>query len=80
MAERLRAGGRGVTRLSGRGERGRAAIISTIARRRKVPDVIEATEEDPDAFLTIHDDIPIRCGRPPGVRGEQRTPPPDVLQ
>ena len=71
VADRLRSEGWGVTELTGRGRQGRVAIVSTIVRRREVPDVIEAMEEeDPDAFITVYDDTQVRRGWLPGVRGK----------
>lgn len=71
LADRLREAGWGVTEISGEGREGRVSIVSTIVRRREVGEVVELMEaEDPDAFVTVHDDTQVRRGWLPGVRGK----------
>jgi uncharacterized membrane-anchored protein YitT (DUF2179 family) len=44
-------------------------ILSTVVRRRNLDDVIRRIETaDPDAFVTVYEDIRIRRGRVPGSR------------
>lgn len=69
VAGGLREMGLGVTEVRGEGREGSVDIVSTVVRRKKIPEVIDAIERiDPDSFITVYDDTQIRRGWVPTGR------------
>lgn len=69
VADGLREMGLGVTEVRGEGREGGVDIVSTVVRRRKIPEVIGAIERiDPDSFITVYDDTHVRRGWVPTGR------------
>ncbi len=63
LAARLRERGFGVTELSGHGRDGTVGILFTSVRRRLLPQVLKAIEEEePGAFVSVQDDRLVRRG------------------
>ncbi|MDP2496506.1 MAG: DUF5698 domain-containing protein [Candidatus Palauibacterales bacterium] len=63
VASGLRDLGVGVTAVRGEGREGSVDIVSTVIRRRDVPEIIDEIERiDPDVFITVYDDTHIRRG------------------
>jgi len=69
VAAGLRDLGVGVTTIRGEGREGGVDIVSTVVRRRNVPEIIRQIEAaDPDVFITVYDDTHIRRGWMPTGR------------
>lgn len=69
LAQELRAGGFGVTKVGGEGREGPVEILYSVVRRRQIPRVIQLVEErDPDAFVTVQGDTVVRRGWLAGLR------------
>lgn len=67
VAASLRSLGLGVTQVRGEGLEGPVDIVSTVVKRRLVPQVIQTVEiEDPDAFITVYE-ARVRRGQFPGL-------------
>lgn len=67
--EALRETGYAVTEITGQGRASRVDVLSIVAQRRKVPDVIDILKtHDPDVFVTVEEIRTMRGGyiRPAG--------------